>query len=36
MAAAVGRGKIAKGKLAKVADELSGEAVGLEPWEADA
>ncbi len=36
MAAAVGRGKIAKGKLAKVADELSGEAVGVEPWEADA
>ena len=36
MAAAVGRGKIAKGKLAKVADELPQGAMGVEPWEADA
>jgi len=35
MTAAVGRAKIAKGKLAKVVDELPEEAVGVEPWEAD-
>jgi len=35
MTAAVGRGKIAKGKLAKVVDELSKEAVGVDSWEAD-
>jgi len=36
MAAAVGRGKIAKGKLAKVADELPAEPLDFESWEADA
>lgn len=36
MAAAVGRAKIAKGKLAKMVDELPEAAGDVEPWEADA
>ena len=35
MAAAVGRAKIAKGKLAKVLDDEPPDAAGGEPWEAD-
>ena len=36
MAAAVGRAKIAKGKLANVLDDTPPEAAGAEPWEANA
>lgn len=36
MTAAVGRAKIAKGKLAEILDELPEEAAGAEPWEANA
>jgi vacuolar-type H+-ATPase subunit D/Vma8 len=36
MAAAVGRAKIAKGKLAKVLDDAPQDDVGGEPWEANA
>ena len=36
MAAAVGRAKIAKGKLAKVLDDAPQDDVGAEPWEANA
>lgn len=36
MAAAVGRAKIAKGKLAKVLDDAAPDAGDLEPWEGEA
>lgn len=36
MAAAVGRAKIAKGKLAKVLDDAAADAGDLEPWEGEA
>jgi len=36
MAAAVGRAKIAKGKLAKVLDDEPQDDAGTEPWEANA
>lgn len=36
MAAAVGRAKIAKGKLANVLDDTPPDAAGAEPWEANA